>query len=605
MNKNFRNILRSALVLGAVFGFTAGAQATNVTANITTDTTWTTAGNPYILQSIIYVANGADLTINPGVIIRGVSDDFDGNDANNNPGTLVVTRGAKIFANGTAANPIVFTDELDDKVGGAAGSAPYNAISNTTGTCGGVVLLGKTYVTASSASNPSSSGSPVATDGAQIEGLTTLNFGRYGGNLVNVPISGDAQTLSDDNDDTGSMSYWSIRYAGEIIGTSNEINGFTLGGVGRQTDISHIEIVNALDDGIEFFGGTVNTKYITVFHAGDDSIDWDQGFRGKGQYYFVVQGNMTDINGSGRSDRAGELDGAGGNDNNVPFSAPTFYNVTMIGMGGPNESGPTGDFVGMLFTDGSGGRFYNSLFLSGNGVIGIEELASDPSNRDARSKNATLYSTAAANSLWVDAQNSNAPMYDHEGGTSRILDFDGFEVWNIRSVQLTSGLTQTSTLATTFDGSITDLGDLVGARPIAGLTMTFDQSVYEATVIDPRAANTATSTTRLAPEDGFFDQAKFKGAFGPNYNWLEGWALIDQIGVINSPANASAASATPSFRFAVSFSSTNNASYLVQASSSPAGPFSTIGTVIGTGSSVTVIDDRTLSARQFYQVVQQ
>jgi hypothetical protein len=604
MKKTLKKFVGSALAFGAVLGMSVGAHATNITANITTDTTWTTAGNPYILENIIYVTNGADLTIEPGVVIRGVPDSFDGNTSNNNPGTLVITRGSKIFANGTAANPIVFTDLNDDAVSGSTGTAPYNGVNNVSGTCGGVILLGKTHVTSTNDSDPSAAGSPVATDGNQIEGLTTLNFGRYGGNLVNVPISGDPQTLADDNDDSGSMSYWSIRYGGEVIGTSNEINGFTLGAVGRQTDIHHIEVVNALDDGVEFFGGTVNTKYMVVFHSGDDSIDWDEGFRGKGQYWLVMQGAMTGTVGSGKSDRAGEMDGANNGDNNVPFSAPTFYNVTMIGLGGPNEVGaPSADRNMLHLTDGSGGRFFNTLILANNnGVVAIEDTAVA---RDSRDHNSTLYSTAAANGLWVDAQNGNAPMYDHDDEGARILDFDQVEVWDVNGVLITSGLAGISGYAPSFNGTITDLGDAAGARPIQALTMAISNSVYETVTVDPRAANSATSTTRTAPADGFFDQAGFKGAVGPNYNWLQGWAHIDNVGVITSPDNAAPTSATPEFLFSVTFNTVSGTSYLVQASSSPAGPFTSIGSVVGTGSATTVVDSRSLSTRQFYQVVQQ
>ena len=94
----------------------------------------------------------------------------------------------------------------------------------------------------------------------------------------------------DDNYDAGSISYLSIRYGGRVVGLSNELNGLSLGALGRGTQIHHVEIMNNVDDGIEIWGGTVGLKYITIWNIGDDSLDVDQGWRGKAQFGLIVQG---------------------------------------------------------------------------------------------------------------------------------------------------------------------------------------------------------------------------------------------------------------------------------------------------------------------------
>ncbi|GAP67997.1 hypothetical protein BA6E_101444 [Bacteroidales bacterium 6E] len=234
-----------------------------ITANITENTTWK-SGNVYILGGRITVMNGVTLTIEPGVIIKGEA----GTGANAT--ALLVARGAKIMAEGTAAKPIIFTsvaDEImpEDITAGNFGSP--NLDPDINGLWGGLMVLGKAPI---SASNESGDVSEV-----QIEGIPTSDLnGLYGGN---VP-----------NDNSGVIKYVSIRHGGANIGSGNEINGLTLGGVGSGTVIENVEVVANQDDGIEWFGGSVNVKNAVVWNAGDDAIDTDQSWSGTLDNFVVI-----------------------------------------------------------------------------------------------------------------------------------------------------------------------------------------------------------------------------------------------------------------------------------------------------------------------------
>ncbi len=226
-----------------------------VTSNITSNTTWT-AGTVYQLAGRITVTAGVTLTIEPGTIIKGEA----GTGANAT--ALLVARGGKLNANGTATSPIIFTsvaDELDYADMAAGNFASPNLEASVNGLWGGVIVLGKAPI---SASNDVGDVSEV-----QIEGIPTSDpNGLYGGN--------------DAADNSGTIRYISIRHGGANIGAGNEINGLTLGGVGNGTIIENVEIVGNQDDGIEWFGGSVNVSNAVVFNCGDDGIDTDQAWSG-------------------------------------------------------------------------------------------------------------------------------------------------------------------------------------------------------------------------------------------------------------------------------------------------------------------------------------
>lgn len=243
------------------------------------------------------VTNNAILTIEPGTILKG----FPGQGAN--ASVLIIARGAQINANGTATSPIIFTSTADNI--GLGETAGTNLDQNDRGLWGGLIVLG---------SAPSSFRGDAAE--VQIEGIPANDTnGRYGGTNA--------------TDNSGTLNYISIRHGGTNIGEGNEINGLTLGGVGSGTTISNIEVVANVDDGIEFFGGTVNASNLFVWAVGDDAIDIDQAYSGTIDNAGIVLGNI--------SDHALEIDGPEGSAN----GAFTLRNVTLFG----NTSTDNGEYA--------------------------------------------------------------------------------------------------------------------------------------------------------------------------------------------------------------------------------------------------------------------
>ena len=260
----------------AVLNITAEESTVTVTDNIASDVTWT-ADKEYILAGRITVLDGATLTIEPGTLIKGEA----GTGANAT--ALLVARGGKLMAEGTAAAPIIFTSVADNitsaQIAGGDFISP-NLDESINGLWGGVLVLGYAEISASA-------------DEVQIEGIpTTDTNGLYGGD--------------NDADDSGIISYVSIRHGGTNIGAGNEINGLTLGAVGSTTSISNVEIVANQDDGIEWFGGSANITNALVWNVGDDAIDTDQAWNGVLDDFIVVNpvGSCFELDGPEGDDDA-------------------------------------------------------------------------------------------------------------------------------------------------------------------------------------------------------------------------------------------------------------------------------------------------------------
>jgi hypothetical protein len=232
-----------------------------VSGELSANSTWT-SDKIYELANKVVVSSGVTLTIEPGTIIKGR--EGSGSSAT----ALVVAKGGKIEACGTSSNPIIFTSVLDNiSVGQTAGT---NLNESQVGLWGGLIVLGNA---------PSSfEGDPSE---LQIEGIPADDaFGLYGGD--------------DPDDNSGSLCYISVRHGGALIGSDNEINGITLGGVGRGTTINNVEVVANKDDGIEFFGGTVNVTNAIVWSQGDDAFDVDQAYSGTLDNYVSIAGPDSD-----------------------------------------------------------------------------------------------------------------------------------------------------------------------------------------------------------------------------------------------------------------------------------------------------------------------
>ncbi len=281
---------------------------------------WTN-DNLYILDGFVFVNDGQTLRIEAGTVIQGKSGEAE------NASALVIARGGRIEATGTANEPIIFTFEGDN-----GGASP-----NTRGRWGGLIILGK-------------AGLNSAPGISAIEGIpTTETRGLYGG--------GD---VPENDDDSGILQYVSIRHGGTNIGADNEINGLTLGGVGSGTTIEYVEVVANRDDGIEWFGGTVNAKYLLSVFCGDDALDYDEGYRGANQFVIVHQDSALES-----ADRGGEHDGGTDPEVAEPFATPVFLNVTSIGNAGSRA---------ITFRDNAGGEYHNSIFSGYARGIDIENL---------------------------------------------------------------------------------------------------------------------------------------------------------------------------------------------------------------------------------------
>ncbi|HCL05315.1 MAG TPA: hypothetical protein DHW64_04845 [Chitinophagaceae bacterium] len=243
---------------------------------LTADKTWT-------LKGYVYVPNGVTLTIEPGTVIK--SDKTE-------KGALCIERGGKIVANGTADKPIVFTSGMD-------------AGSRNPGDWGGVVILGNAKTNRSS--------TPVIEGGLDRP---------YGG--------------TNDADNSGSMKYVRIEYAGIAAFPGSEINGLTLGGVGSGTTLENIQIVYGNDDAYEFFGGNVNAKYLVAYGTADDDFDFDFGYTGKIQFAVALRDPAFVDNGDAGNGIEADNDGSG--TTAAPYTRPVLSNFTFVG---PNNANGT------------------------------------------------------------------------------------------------------------------------------------------------------------------------------------------------------------------------------------------------------------------------
>ncbi|MBL9187713.1 MAG: hypothetical protein JNK23_09560 [Opitutaceae bacterium] len=441
----------------------AGIQAADivVTAPITASTTWVRT-NTYILDTKIFVEAGATLTIEPGTVIKGRPK------ANPADATaLIITRGARINAAGTAAQPIIFTAEADN----LSAAAPSLTESDR-GLWGGVVILGRARInTASGQGN--------------VEGIATTDpRGIYGG--------------SDDDDNSGVFRYVQIRHPGAIVAPNVELNGLTMGAVGRGTTIEYVEVFASNDDGFEWFGGTVNTKYLISAFNDDDNFDWDEGFRGKGQFWFA-------IGAADKGNQAMEMDGGTTPENGTPFATPEVFNATLIGSGATSGQSLS---QGLIFRDNTGGRLINSIVHDYFGYAVRIETESAQTEDSAK--------RLAAGDLLLAAN-----IFGSFGaGTADAQLF--------LSPNATSGGPAPASNYTAEHIRAAAQGNRINTNPLLnGLSRTRNRG------LDPRPANGSPARTgaRTPPADGFFTQTDYVGAFKDS-NWAKGWTAISQLGYL-------------------------------------------------------------------------
>lgn len=281
-----------------------------VDANGIITATTLTKNKLWKLNGASYVKEGQTLTIEAGTtIITGRTKTY--NDPSygtqNLAGVLVVAKGGKLIANGTATAPIVFTSPS----AGGCGTGCSNA-----GAFGGIILLGKA---------PTNRTSAVRIEGIPQPTGTDITFGGSGNNIA--------------NDNSGSLKYVRIEFPGYKLAENNEINGLTLGGVGSGTTLSHIQVSYSADDAFEFFGGTVNADHLVAIGTDDDDFDFDFGYTGTINYAIGLKDpGTTNSTSSGNSDSNGiESDNDGTGTGATPLTAPVLRNFTLLGY---NTSSP-------------------------------------------------------------------------------------------------------------------------------------------------------------------------------------------------------------------------------------------------------------------------
>ena len=413
----------------------------------------------YTLKGWVYVAAGAELTIEPGTVIKG--DKL-------TKSALIVERGGKIFAQGTAQQPIVFTS------GEAKGQ-------RKPGDWGGLIICGK---------------APNNALDQQIEGGPRTHHGG-----------------SDAQDNSGVLSYVRIEFAGYPFETDKEINGLTLGSVGSGTQIDHVQVSYSNDDSYEWFGGTVNCKYLVAFNGWDDDFDTDNGFSGNVQFGLSVRDpRIADKSQSNGFESDNDANGSTAS----PFTSATFSNITFVGPKAvasdfvnttdyinagsyfPNNGSGLGKFQSaMQIRRGSRLNCHNSLAVGWPiGLIIDGEKGDTPSQAEA--------GTLKLRNLWfadMDITGSDAnKSYDDEksDGTAPSNSTRLFQLWGNHSVSAAELL-------------------LTGKNTLTGLSANFMPAVGSPLC-------TGADFTGL---DSWFTKVSYAGAFGPSDNWLTGWTNFD------------------------------------------------------------------------------
>ncbi len=596
----------------------ANAASIDVTADITESTRWT-SDNEYFLDTVVFVRDGATLWIEPGTVVRGLYEDV------NNAGlttALFICRGGKIIAKGTAEKPIIFTDEYDNNFPWVAyediepGYETINPNADMTTKSkqwGGLVLLGNAYIADQAEGTPTSHPRILS---SEAEGIAPDAQGstEYGG--------------GDDDDCSGILSYVSVRYGGYALKEGDEINGITLCGVGRGTQIDHCEVIGNQDDGIEFFGGTVNTKYMAMIDVGDDSYDVDQGFRGRCQFLFVMQGfcNPDDGKfGGGWGNHAFEMDGAEDYNENQPWAMQRYENVTIIGM---NTKGKTSDYLApkddnshaMQLDDNCRAQFFNVIAMDIDSYFAV--LEDDASTVDS-AEGLTTLATAANMPAVVNVASgvaSYAPYYyGAQNPAYNQSCFENFVIYNCYN----NGIATKSDSSNVPTGSPIDTTswnwNVASSLPIRFMERESAAdperpmpSGYVGSpnvkLIDPRPVTAWASSPYTPPADGFATPVNYYGAFAPSGpTWLDGWSALSTSRMLTNVVDESSAVVLGTAGFSVGADSVViGVTYKLQEATNVAGPWVDVPGAVATATSTSItLTDFGIAGEptKFYQVV--
>ena len=443
-------------------------QTITLTGRINADTTFRSINN-YILKGLVYIVGNHTLNIEPGTIIKG---SFSGSDV----AALIITRGSKINAIGSATSPIIFT------------SASPNPQS---GDWGGIIICGKAGI------NTAFNG----TQGLyQVEGGVDNSFGDglagSGDALVPAPI---------DNDNSGTLSYVRIEYAGYAFQPDKEINSLTMAAVGSGTTIDHIQTTYAKDDAYEWFGGSVNCKYLIALKTQDDDFDTDNGYSGKVQFGLIVRDSViADISTS----EAFESDNNSSGTTATPKTSAIFSNITAIG---PRASliniGSTLFRAGAQIRRNSSISIFNSVIMGWPQGILIDASTGTPTDKNIEDSTLRIrYTTLAGNTVNIKYNPS---------GTAP------------------TGATDASMLAWFTNPYFGNT--VLNTNPEAKLIQPFNYFAVDPTPFAgsngyaPIVSGANFTDAKLA--GGFFTTVTFRGAIAPagiESSWWKGWTKFNQ-----------------------------------------------------------------------------
>ncbi len=398
---------------------------------IATNTNWT-ADKKYLVKGFIEVENGVTLTIAPGTVVLGHKA---------TKGTLIINRGAKLDAVGTPTQPIVFT-------------SAEPAGSRAPGDWGGIIMCGRAPIN-------------LAGGTGVVEGGVEAVFG---GN--------------DPADNSGRLKYVRIEFPGIAFQENNEINGLTLAGVGSGTEIDHVQVSYSGDDSFEWFGGTVNNKYLVAFAGLDDDFDMDNGYSGKLQFGVVLRHpNQADISGSNGLEHDNDANGSSA----TPFTSPVITNISIFGPLATSSTTINSNYKrANHLRRNTHTKVFNSVFAGFPTGLLIDGSACE-ANADAGD---------------LKVRNN---VYSGVGTLTAVVSGS---TWNISSFFTSNGNTQ-----------LTNNSEL-------GVVDAFNLSSPNFTLTSGSILATGASFTDTEVQDGFFTTVPYKGAFGTE-DWTAGWTNWD------------------------------------------------------------------------------
>jgi len=358
-----------------------------------------------------------------------------------------------------------------------------------------------------------------------------------------------------DDDNSGVMTYVSIRHSGANLLVGSEINGLTLASVGRGTKIEHIEIVACADDNIEIFGGTVNLKYCTTLFGNDDMYDYDLGWSGKAQFLFGMKAQQA-AGTSGSSgvpsgtnpigydnDNGFECDSDDNSSNNTPKSNPLIYNATIIGNAKTLGTADNRGLSAINMKEGAQGTIANSIFANFKNGFNLENSLT---GRTTQGNSFQYWSTipqsvsgtlAALEGIGTTPTPSLIVKCNHFIGMANPFVIGASTIDGTTSVTTPSAATSQFT---TTDGNVIVVGNTL---PGFNYDFTMDGGSNVVSQKNDVVPNPALATACAAPNDGFFNQVSYRGAFSSTAgeNWLSDWSysqlLGSTLGVVACPTD--------------------------------------------------------------------